>query len=110
MHNSKSQLEKWKYEINNFLKEKLKLELHKEKSKIILLSRGIDFVGFRNFYYFKLLRRRNIKNMENKMASLNNGEISYKKFIASLQGWLAYAKWADSYIIVNKILKKMRIE
>ena len=51
LHDSKSQLEIWKNEIDNFLRDKLKLELHPQKSKIISLSRGIDFVGFRNFYY-----------------------------------------------------------
>ena len=49
LHESKEQLEKWKKEISNFLKEKLKIELHPQKSKIIPLSKGIDFLGFRNF-------------------------------------------------------------
>jgi len=53
LHKSKEQLEKWKAEIDRFLRDKLKIELHPEKSKIILLSRGIDFVGFRNFYVHK---------------------------------------------------------
>ena len=66
LHNSKSQLEAWKSAINNFLKEKLKLELHPEKSRTVLLSNGVDFVGFRNFYYYKLLRKRNIKLLRKK--------------------------------------------
>jgi len=60
LHKSKEELEIWKKEIENFLRERLKLELHPDKSKIINLSKGIDFVGFRNFYYFRLLRKRNI--------------------------------------------------
>ena len=50
LHQSKEQLEIWKDKINYFLNNNLRLELHQEKSKIISLSRGIDFVGFRNFY------------------------------------------------------------
>ena len=57
LHSSKTHLKIWKNKINNFLNEKLKLELHPEKSRIIPLSKGIDFVGFRNFYYYKLLRK-----------------------------------------------------
>ena len=105
LHNSKPQLEIWKQEINNFLKEKLKLELHSEKSRIIPLSRGIDFVGFRNFYYFKLLRKRNIIKMKNKIKLFNEGKISYKKLLESFQGWLAYAKWANSYNLTKNIIK-----
>ncbi len=63
LHHSREQLEIWKQEINEFLRKELKLELHPEKSYISSLSRGIDFVGFRNFYYFRLLRKRNIKNI-----------------------------------------------
>jgi len=104
LHNSKSQLEVWKIQIDKFLKEKLKLELHPEKSKIINLSRGIDFVGFRNFYYYKLLRKRNIKNMKRKIELFNQRDISQEKFSEIFQGWSAYAKWGDSYNLINKML------
>lgn len=105
LHNSIEQLEIWKDEIGKFLREELKLELHPDKSKITPLSKGIDFVGFRNFYYFKLLRKRNIKKMENKIKLFNEGKISYKKLLESFQGWLAYAKWANSYNLTKNIIK-----
>ena len=104
LHNSKKQLEKWKIEIDNFLKEKLKLELHPDKSKIIPLSRGIDFVGFRNFYYFKLLRKRNIRKMLKKIDSYKNTTISNEKILESFQGWQAYAKWANTIKLRKNIL------
>ena len=107
LHNFKEQLEKWKCEINKFLKEKLKLELHKDKSKIINLSKGIDFVGFRNFYYFKLLRKRNIRNIERKINLFNKREISYEKLFEIFQGWNAYANWGNSENIVNRLIKEI---
>ncbi len=105
LHNSKERLEIWKKEISEFLKEKLKLELHPQKSKIISISKGIDFVGFRNFYYHKLLRKRNINNMKIKIKDFKNNKITYKKLINSFQGWNAYANWADSYNLTDKIIK-----
>ncbi|HRZ85715.1 MAG TPA: reverse transcriptase domain-containing protein [Candidatus Paceibacterota bacterium] len=107
LHNSKSQLEIWKEQINEFLNVELKLELHKDKSRIICLSRGIDFVGFRNYYYFRLLRKRNIKNMINKVSLFKNSEISKEKILESFQGWQAYAKWADSYKLINCLRLKI---
>nr|AQS32458.1 hypothetical protein [uncultured archaeon]AQS32578.1 hypothetical protein [uncultured archaeon]AQS33052.1 hypothetical protein [uncultured archaeon]AQS34695.1 hypothetical protein [uncultured archaeon]AQS34817.1 hypothetical protein [uncultured archaeon] len=104
LHKSKLQLEIWKQQINEFLKEKLKLELHPDKSKIILLSKGIDFVGFRNFYYFSLLRKRNIKKIRKKIDLFKNKKISYEKFIKSFNGWNAYAKWADTYKLTTRIV------
>jgi len=49
LHNSKEQLNIWKSEINRFLKEKLELELHPNKSQILKLKKGIKFLGFRIF-------------------------------------------------------------
>ncbi len=108
LHHSKSQLEIWKNEIDKFLKEELKLELHTEKSRIIPLSRGIDFVGFRNFYYFKLLRKRNIRKMFYKIKNYKNGEISKDRILEIFQGWDAYAKWADSFVLRKKIFKEIQ--
>ncbi|OIO41260.1 hypothetical protein COU56_02255 [Candidatus Pacearchaeota archaeon CG10_big_fil_rev_8_21_14_0_10_31_9] len=87
MHKNKNQLEVWKEQINDFLTKELRLHLHPDKSKIISLSNGIDFVGFINFYYFKLLRKRNIRNMERKIEMFIQGLISKEKIEESFQGW-----------------------
>ena len=87
----------------------LRLELHPQKSKITSLSQGIDFVGFRNFYHFKLLRKRNIRNMERKIKLFNENLIVKDKLLESFQGWQAYAKWADSYKLRKEISYKVKI-
>ncbi len=109
LHSLKSQLKAWRDEIGRFLGDKLKLELHPDKSRIIPLSRSVDFVGFRNFYYFKLLRKRNIKNMGRKIELFNRGELDYSKFLEIFQGWQAYANWANSNNLTNKIIKNIDI-
>ncbi len=108
LHTSKEQLKKWMKEIKSFLENKLELKLHPDKSKIIPLSRGIDFVGFRNFYYFKLLRKRNLNNMKKKTNLFLKGEISLKKFEEIFQGWSAYAKWANSYDLREDWIQNIR--
>ncbi|MEK6895332.1 MAG: RNA-directed DNA polymerase [Nanoarchaeota archaeon] len=108
LHKSKEQLKVWNEQINNFLQKELKLELHPDKSKVINLSKGIDFVGFRNFYYFKLLRKRNIRKMKFKIALFNLGKIDYKKLFESFQGWNAYAEWANSNKLVDKLIKRIK--
>lgn len=104
LHSSENQLEIWKQKIEIFLKEKLKLQLHPDKSKIISLSQGVDFVGFRNFYYFRLLRKRNIRNMQRKINLFNKEELSYEKFSEIFHGWSAYVKWGNSYNLIKKLL------
>ena len=95
-------------EIKKFLKKTLKLEIHPEKYKLINLSRGVDFLGFKNFYFFKLPRKRNIRKIENKIKLFKQKEISYQYLIQSYQGWQAYAMWADTYRLRNKITNLIR--
>lgn len=103
LHSSKEQLKEWKKEIETFLEEKLKLELHPDKSKIINLSKGVDFVGFRNFYHYKLLRKRNCKMAKNKIKKFKEKNSAIEFF----QGWNAYAKWADSFYLRKNFSKKI---
>lgn len=107
LHESKEQLELWKEKINEFLAKELKLQLHPDKSRIVPLASGIDFVGFRNCYNYKLLRKRNIKQMENKIKRYLNDETSREKLIASFEGWNAYAMWGNSYKLRKRIVSKM---
>ena len=107
LHSSRSQLKSWENTINNFLNKKLKIELHSDKSRIISLSKGIDFVGFRNFYYFKLLRKRNINNMKLLIERFKEEIITKEKLLESFQGWNAYAKWANSYNLRKNIVKSI---
>ena len=103
IHKSKIQLKVWKVQISDFLNKELRLKLHKDKSKVIPLSKGIDFVGFRNFYHFKLLRKRNIRKISYKINQFKEGDISKEKILEILQGWNAYAKWVDSYNLTKSL-------
>jgi len=104
LSSNKTQLIIWKKEIKIFLEEKLKIQLHQQKSRIINISNGIDFVGFRNFYHYKLLRIRNIKKMQEKIKQYTEGNLSKNKFNEIYQGWTAYTKWANTYKPQNNIL------
>ncbi len=107
LHNSIEQLEIWKDEISKFLREELKLELHPDKSKITPLSKGIDFVGFRNFNYHRLLRKRNIRKMFATVEKYKNGDFSKEKMLEIFQGWQAYAKWADSFKLRKAVVREI---
>ena len=104
LHNSRKQLSVWQKQIDEFLKEKLEINLHPQKSKIISIYKGMDFVGFRIFCYHKLLRARNIKGMTRKIEHFKKGVIDFRDLFESYQGWQAYARWANSH----KLRKNMK--
>ena len=107
LHKNREQLNKWKEEIERFLAEKLNLELHPQKSKVVSLSTGVDFVGFRNFYHFRLLRKRNLRNMLKKIDAYKENLVCREKMMEIFQGWNAYAKWANTYKLRKSILSKI---
>jgi RNA-directed DNA polymerase len=109
MHTSKAQLELWKQSIDKFLRNHLKLELNRDKSKIYSLSKGIDFVGFRNFYLNKLLRIRTIKKIKFNIKLFEHNNLSYINICEIFQGWQAHVKWANTFLIRKQIAREIAI-
>ncbi len=111
LHNSKEKLKEYKTKIDEFLRGKLKLELHPDKSKVIPLHKGISFLGFRNFYHYKLLRKMNLRKAERQLEEFRKQfdkyELSYDDVYQSFQSWFAYAKQANTYRIRKKITSKI---
>lgn len=109
LHNDKEQLKKWMVEINKFLKEKLDLELHPDKSGVINLNKGINFLGFRIFFYHKLVRKSNLRVFEKKFKQLRilykEGMIAREKAVESLEGWLEYASHGNTYKYRKHLVK-----
>jgi len=114
LNNSKPTLEKQRKEINSFLKQNLELELHPEKTKIITLKQGVNFLGFRIFYHHKLLYQRKIKKFKHKLQRLKKedekGTIDREKIIESFEGHLAYSNHANTYKYRKKITKEFNKE
>ena len=107
-HNNKEELEEYKEKINGFLRNYLQIELHPDKSKIILLGSSLTFLGFRVFYHHRLLKKANIAKMQRKLESskeeYHKGISDYDKIYDFLEGWNAYAKNANTYNIRREIL------
>ncbi len=108
LEKSKPELELYRMEINKFLKT-IKLELHPEKSKIVPLHKGVEMLGFRVFYHYKLLKRGNIKLMRKRMDNFKKlheyGWIQKEYVASSLQSWCAHAKWANACKLRRDVVK-----
>jgi hypothetical protein len=109
LHHNNDVLEDWKNSIGEFLREKLGLELHPNKSKVIKLDHGLIFLGFRVFFYHKLLRKSNMISFERKFNQLkiyfDEGVISREKIVEFLEGWFAYASHSNTYKYKKYILR-----
>ena len=93
---SKEALHKIRYSIQTYLRDELKLEL--SNYQVFPISkRDIDFVGYRHYYGYTLLRK-SIKNRFLKMLKYSRN----KESIASYNGWLVHS---NSINLINKHLR-----
>jgi len=111
LHESKEILENCKDKIEKYLKN-LKLEFHPDKSKIYSLYRGIDFLGFKTFYYHKRVRKRNVTGFKTRLKKLEKsykgGDITKDELLASVEGWFAYIMWGDTYNLKQNLTKRIK--
>ena len=110
LHQSRKKLEEYRPKIEKFLKDKLDLQLHPDKSQILKLDKGIGFLGFRIFYYHKLVQKKNMRKFDKKMDKLsiayNLGDVNRERIIERFEGWLAYSSRADTYKYRKRITSK----
>ncbi len=113
MHNSKTPLQEYERKIRIFL-ETLKLELHPSKCKITSFCQGTGFLGFRIFYYFMLVKQRNIRklwvNIKTELEDYSSGLVEFSDILSTLQGWNAYAQQGNTYHLRNKLTNAINSE
>ena len=71
MHEDREQLRVWLCKIKEFLAEKLKVTL-KNEVKVAPLGNGINFLGYVQHIFYRLVRRRVVNNFRNKLRDLEN--------------------------------------
>ena len=106
---SKSELHKLRKEIDIFFTEKLKLHMKDNWQVFPTYKRGVDFVGYRVFMNYILLRKSTAKDFKKKMRKIDQKRMYGKEMnhsewcsIHSYNGWL---KHCDSYRLSEKYIK-----
>lgn len=108
LHHSKTFLHKLRKDIDVYMKELLKLNIKDNWQVFPTAIRGVDFVGYRHFYGYKLLRKTTCKQFKKKMLLikkkvLNNIQITFNEWcsVNSYKGWLT---WCNSFRLVQKYI------
>jgi hypothetical protein len=110
LHINKETLSAWKDRINDYLKNKLCIELHPEKSRIIALKSGVTLLGFRVFSKHRLLKKSNTrriwKRLQRFKEKFERSELGREEVVQSLEGWLAYAEFANTYDLRKSVVAR----
>lgn len=110
--NDKVELNKCLKEIEQFLSDELKLVM--SKKDLFQVTRGVDFLGYRYFKGYILLRKRTARGIQKRLKKLyllyDNGKISHEKMLSHLSSVDGYISWANSYNFRNKIQLDTRLK
>lgn len=108
LHSSKEFLHDLRIKMNIYLTNELHLKIKDNWQVFPTAVRGVDFVGYRHFYDFKLLRKSSCKRFKRKMNSIrkrviNEKPINFTDYCAvnSYKGWLA---WCDGFRLSQKYI------
>jgi RNA-directed DNA polymerase len=97
--NSKQALKGLLAEIEGFVDDHLKMTL--SKKDLFPTSRGVDFVGYRHFRNYILLRKSTAKRVKKRIKQLpilhKTGQMSLEQCISSLSSTEGWMKWANCY-------------
>ncbi len=84
LNRDKKNLHNLKQKIKEFLSEKLALTLHPKKANVFPADKGIDFLGYRIFGNYRLLRKSTVKRFLKRTKAyqkrLNEGAMTEDKF------------------------------
>ena len=96
MSDRKEKLEKYLKISDEFLRNELKLELHKKKIEVKTINSGIDFLGWIHFPHQRVLRLKTKRRMQKRLKTNPKPE--------SLASYLGLLKHGNTYELQKQIL------
>jgi len=112
--NSKKILNNCREETGEFIDTKLKLSF--SKCDIFPVSQGVDYLGYRHFDNYVLLRKRTTKTVKKRLANLpgryEKKKITaeqYRSSVASTWGWLKHANTHNLQVAIQLQELKKRV-
>lgn len=104
-HNDKNVLNEVAAKIRQFCADKLKLRL--SKCDLFPVSRGVDFLGYRHFPGYILLRKstakRTRRRLKKAVIALKNHKITAEQFRSTVASYLGWMRWARTYNLRVKL-------
>lgn len=114
LSSSKEYLQELLKEIKIYLKNNLDLELKSNYQIFPVNDRGIDFLGYRLFRNYTILRKSTYKNFRNKMLKISKqykecGEINYSQF-CTINSYLGWLKWCNCNNLIIKYYNNLNLD
>lgn len=100
---SQEELKEWKYKIELFLREKLRLTLHPKRQLLLPCSTGIDFLGYIVRQNYILVRKRVINNLRAKLKQ----NLTTDQLTQTFASYKGHFQWANSHRLTDSFSNKV---
>lgn len=97
LHSSKEYLHELHQEIDEYMRNELDLTIKDNWQVFPTRTRGLDFVGYRFFDNYTLLRKSTCKSMKKKMLALRRKEELTFNDYCSIQSYIGWLRHCNSY-------------
>ena len=88
---------------------RLRLTIHDHKAQVLPTANGIPWLGFVVYPGYRKVRH-TTRRLQERYHAYCNGQISFAELDASVQGWINYVRFADSWGLRRHVLKPIRIK
>lgn len=100
-------------EIRDYLRDPLKLNLNGKTQIFPVGSRCVNFLGYRIWPDYRLLRKGNVKRTKRKFKKYSRlykeGLVTLDDIRPGIISWIGHAKHADTYRLRGKVLEGLRL-
>ena len=106
LHRSKEDLNELLTKIEDYLNDKLELKLNPKTQIFPVDKRGIDFLGYRSFRDYTLLRKSSATRFKQKIRYVESHYSSMlsEHILSSIMSYYGWLKHADTYNLLSKYL------
>jgi len=109
----KRRLHEVRVQVERFL-ERLRLQIHRDKSVVFPCDQGIRFLGYRVFPTHRLLARENVVRFRRRMRWMQRafagGRIGFDAIRPRIMSWLGHARRADTYRLRTDLFRRMTFQ
>ena len=93
----------WFAQIQSFVVERLNMSLN-TKSRYYPCSQGLDFIGYRIYNDYRLLRKRSKRHLSEMISEYEKGMVNDEQFVRRINSWHGHAIHADTHHLIERKL------
>ncbi len=107
-HSSKEYLHDLRIEMADYLRNKRDLKIKENWQVFPTRTRGVDFLGYRFFGDYTLLRKDIAKKFKRKMKRISKKDKLNSHDYTSIKSYLGWLKWCNSYNLKQIYIKPLK--